>query len=292
MNTAFTIGSDPELIILGKDGDILSAIGIIPGDKKNPTRIPDGQMIHDNVNVEFGIDPAASIEEWVDRTRSVMRHIARKVLPNGHRLAVRASCLFPDKELLDPEALLFGCDGDFDAYAMAMNVPPNVEDAANLRSCGGHVHIGHEKVKATIENVASATKAMDMFLGLPSLLLDKDESSARRRNLYGKAGCHRPKPYGVEYRSLGNFWIAHPELTRLVYLLTRDGLAAWENGHLAGINEGLVRKTINTGNKDRAEKALKGFILPLLQKDTRKLLTACLDMPLTSDEGFYQAWGL
>lgn len=292
MTSEFSMGDDPELVILDRRGNLKSAIPLIAGDKKNPTKIPGGQMIHDNVNLEFGIEPASNVDEWVDRHREILSHIATNVLPKGLRIAVIASSLFPDSELEDPEAKMFGCDGDFDAYEMAMNIPPSVEGAANLRSCGGHVHIGHEKIRETIENVAGATKAMDVFLGLPSLLLDKDETSARRRELYGKAGCHRPKPYGVEYRSLGNFWVAHPELTRLVYLLTRDGLSAWENGHLAGINEALVRKTINGGLKDKAEKALKGFILPLLAADTRKLLTSCLDMPLTSDEDFYKAWGL
>jgi len=45
---------------------------------------------------------------------------------------------------------------------------------------------------------------MDLYLGVPSVLMDKGEL---RKQLYGKAGAYRMKPYGVEYRTLSNFWI-------------------------------------------------------------------------------------
>ena len=42
---------------------------------------------------------------------------------------------------------------------------------------------------------------MDPFLGIPSVVKDKDK---RRRSLYGKAGCFRLTDYGVEYRVLSS----------------------------------------------------------------------------------------
>ena len=45
---------------------------------------------------------------------------------------------------------------------------------------------------------------MDYTLGLDSLLLDSD---TRRRSMYGRAGSFRFKEYGIEYRTLSNFWI-------------------------------------------------------------------------------------
>jgi hypothetical protein len=37
------------------------------------------------------------------------------------------------------------------------------------------------------------------------------------RKLYGAAGRYRQPSYGVEYRTLSNFWLASPELVELVY---------------------------------------------------------------------------
>jgi hypothetical protein len=39
-----------------------------------------------------------------------------------------------------------------------------------------------------------------------------DKKGAKRRGLYGKRGAYRPKSYGVEYRTLSNFWVGHPAL--------------------------------------------------------------------------------
>ena len=46
------------------------------------------------------------------------------------------------------------------------------------------------------------------------MLLD---DGAKRRELYGKAGAYRVKPYGVEYRVLSNFWLKSPALMQWVY---------------------------------------------------------------------------
>ncbi len=43
---------------------------------------------------------------------------------------------------------------------------------------------------------------------MPAIILDKDK--VRTRN-YGKPGNFRPKPYGMEYRTLSNFWINDPQ---------------------------------------------------------------------------------
>jgi hypothetical protein len=46
---------------------------------------------------------------------------------------------------------------------------------------------------------------MDLYLAVPSILMD---DGIERKQLYGKKGAFRPKPYGTEYRVLSNFWIA------------------------------------------------------------------------------------
>lgn len=285
----FTLGSDPELMLFDKSTSTLrSAIPLLKGTKTAPVKIPGGVVIHDNVNAEFGITPAKTEDDWVDTTGVVLRCISQ-MLPRDVELRAIASADYPTEELLLPEAREFACDPDFDPYVYEINFVPDTAADETLRSCGGHIHIGADMVASSIDNQGDTAKAMDVFLGIPSLLLDKDPSSHRRRELYGKAGAHRPKTYGVEYRALGNFWVSHPKLARLMHRLTRDGLAAWENGHLEAIQWGLVRKTINNNLLDKAEKAIKGLIAPLLQQDSRELLATCLEMPQAN---LYDAWGL
>ena len=55
------------------------------------------------------------------------------------------------------------------------------------------------------------------MLGIPALYLDHDPTSKVRRELYGLAGRFRTPSYGVEYRSIGNFWLTSPKLVEVVY---------------------------------------------------------------------------
>lgn len=103
------------------------------------------------------------------------------------------------------------CDPDFNAWTEQQN--PKPEGAAtNLRSAGFHVHIGYagNNVNTSLEII----KHLDMYLGVPSVLIDPDKE---RRKLYGKAGCFRLQPWGVEYRVLSSYMMSSPELIRFVY---------------------------------------------------------------------------
>lgn len=53
-----------------------------------------------------------------------------------------------------------------------------------------------------------------MFLGVPSIVLDDDKE---RRSLYGSAGSFRFKEYGIEYRTLSNFWLKNKDFMSWVF---------------------------------------------------------------------------
>lgn len=287
MTMDFLLGSDPELMLTDEDGNLKSAIGIIDGTKEAPLPLNEGAAQYDNVNAEFNITPASSEDEWVERHRNVMSQLNSIV--GNLRLLVRASADFPRSELEHPFAKRFACDPDFNPYTMSVNIMTADASEGTLRSCGGHIHIGNNIIADDFDIQVDTVKVMDIFLGIPSLLLDKDPTSQRRRILYGKAGAHRPKPYGIEYRALGNFWLSHPVLTRLMYRLVRDGLDAYMAGHTSSINENAVRKTIDNGRIDRAEKAVKGLIVPLMREDTRELFISALELPHSD---IYTTWEL
>ena len=70
--------------------------------------------------------------------------------------------------------------------------------------------------------------------------------------MYGKAGCIRVKPYGVEYRTLSNAWLNSEELMAWVFRATQAGMAAIMSGNDLSEKYGDIREIINTGDKAAA----------------------------------------
>ena len=136
----FTFGSDPEFMLI-RDGIFRSAIGIVPGTKYKRHRIGDNYYYYDNVMAECTIEPAASKPEALANFERAFRSFAKLVKPNI--LVVRASQEYPREELAHKDALEIGCDREFCCYALRDIEPPEEDfQSGQLRSAGGHLHIG------------------------------------------------------------------------------------------------------------------------------------------------------
>jgi len=213
-----SLGADPEVFlckeIRNEPVGFVSAVGIIGGSKSEPRDLGDGFFVQeDNVTAEFNIPPSFSADEFAENVYKGLANVDKLALEAGLEVANGvASCSFPESELQTEAAKLFGCDPDYDAWTTFMNDKPHCSDES-FRSCGGHVHIGG------IDGMDpfSVIRAMDLFLGVPAVVLDKD---TKRKQLYGKAGSFRFQPYGVEYRTLSNFWIFQPFLRKWVWEAT------------------------------------------------------------------------
>lgn len=243
----FTIGADPELFLRSlSTGKLVSAVGKIGGSKHDPLPISqEGHAIQeDNVAVEFNIPPANNADSFVKDLNFVLDNLKERVSKLGLVFTHEAAASFPEEELQTPEAQMFGCEPDFDAWDCMENDRPCASDQ-NLRSCGGHVHVG------TTLNKIQIVRAMDIFLGVPSVVLDKDID---RRKLYGRAGAHRPKSYGVEYRTLSNFWIWSDDLKKWVFEQTNKAVSFVESGNtLPDDLAPIVRSCINNGDMEAYE---------------------------------------
>lgn len=240
----FLIGADPEFFIKKKYGGYASAVGLIGGSKWEPKKIDeDGHAIlEDNVAVEFNIKPASSFDEFRSSIHKVLDHI-RGILP-GYEFSKESAVSFPQEELMTPEAQMFGCEPDFDAWRECVNEKPCANDK-NLRSAGGHIHVGSD---LAINNPVAVIRAMDLFLGVPSTQLD---AGTLRRELYGKAGCFRAKSYGAEYRTLSNFWIFDDSLIQWAFEGTQRALEFVEKGNTIDVADGYrIQRCINTNNPD------------------------------------------
>ena len=210
----FSFGSDPEFMIT-KDGKYKSAIGIIQGTTENRIKIRGHEFYYDNVLAECAIKPSYSKEEAVANFKECLQLYAEMAHP--FQITPQAAQNYDRSELQHPDAIRVGCDPEFCPYEMKKAVSP-VEEILHgtLRTCGGHIHLGEEGLSEGSNGIL-AMYMMDLFLGVPSLWLDKDPTSGTRREMYGSAGRYRVKSYGMEYRSLSNFWLQNPRLVEFIY---------------------------------------------------------------------------
>jgi hypothetical protein len=247
------LGSDPEVFLQDKQGSPVSSIGYINADKWNPHQIPDmpaGYTLQeDNVSLEYGIPPAATAQEFIGSINAVMER-SLDYLPELS--FSKLSCIiFPEEQMTHPMAHIFGCEPDFDAWTLKSNRKPKPPHPL-MRSAGGHVHV------ETTDDPIRTIRLLDLFLGVPSVLMDNGED---RKKLYGKAGAHRIKPYGVEYRTLSNFWIFNDKLIQWVWDNTERALASTID--VDSLQEQIL-DAINNNNKEVAKQLVLTYNLEVI----------------------------
>lgn len=249
-----SIGADPELFLKDKNTNSwIAACGLIGGSKEKPRRLDKkGHAVQeDNVMVEFNIPPCRTEKKFIQSIDFVLDYL-RKSLPK-YNLVIEAAAEFPKEQLTHPQCLVFGCDPDFNAWKLEINMPP--DPRTHIRTCGGHIHVGYEN--PTDDSQINLIRAMDLFVGVPSVVLDPDKI---RKTRYGKAGAFRPKPYGAEYRVVSNYWIKDAQHISWVYQNTHKAIDFLNSGKT--MDDKLcddVQQCINAGDVDLATRISREF---------------------------------
>ena len=263
------IGADPELF-LKQNGAFVSAFGMVPGTKQSPYQVPKGAVQVDGMALEFNIDPAIGVKEFVHNITSVLGHL-RNMVPEDFDFAVEAVAHF-DKAYLKAQpalAVALGCEPDFDAYLRTQNEQP--DHTRPMRTAAGHLHIGWCDDDTDIDDrhmirCGTVTKQLDYILGIPSIVLDRE---GERREMYGKAGTFRPKPYGVEYRVLSNFWLQSATLMEWVFKNTSNAfnLLSEKGVNLSVMFGDKAKDIINNNDLKAATKFLEGDLRPYVDME-------------------------
>lgn len=249
--TKILVGCDPEVFVK-KNNKFMSAFGLIQGDKKHPQPVDNGAVQVDGMALEFNINPASNEEQFVHSVQSVFDQLC-KMVPDYEVVAVPVAHFDEAYMKQQPkEALELGCDPDFNGWNGFAN--PRPDGDRPMRTASGHVHIGWTKNQDIHEDMHRnrchlAAQQMDFFLGLPSLFYDED---TQRREMYGKGGCLRYKPYGVEYRTLSNAWLQNEQRMRWVYRNVIKGMKELMNGNILSRKYGDIQEIINKSNKKEA----------------------------------------
>lgn len=262
MRKNLMLGADPELFLVDAHGAFISAIDRIGGSKEFPRPLDElgaGFAVQeDNVALEYNIPPSASKISFVNNINRAMSYLSDMVSKQGLKLSNVSAVVFPQEQLQDPRALEFGCDPDFNAWTGKRNPRPKATDKA-LRSCGGHVHIGGIDFEGNKAEMQRFIKFMDLFAGVPSIVMDNGDL---RKQLYGKPGAYRPKPYGVEYRVLSNFWTLVPKYTEWVWDAVSLAADAWQNKKIdIDEDKDLILSAINDNDKSLASRLIDKYNL-------------------------------
>jgi len=237
--TSPTIGGDPEFFITDKEGKVTNADMFLPG-KRNPIPVSDyrgkkesSRVFFDGIQGEMAPKEQQCREYFAHNIQRCFRAVYNRI-PEDHSISLAPSARVTKRVLnrADPEARMFGCEPDFNAYTGNTNTPEM--DASNhpFRYAGGHMHLGASskyiqkdspeyQLINEPESHLRAIKLLDLMVTIPTILLDKGPGSQRRRSKYGKAGCFRPTPYGVEYRTPSCWWLGSPMAVSLIYGLAR-----------------------------------------------------------------------
>lgn len=261
MKVPFKLGCDPEIFCLDRNNNFRSAIDTFGGTKEEPRpllELGEGFCVQeDNVALEFNIPPSESSEVFIKNINRVVAHLA-SIAGDSFDLhfSKESGVLFPEDQLIDIRALEFGCDPDFNAWTGKANPRPAAGDF-RLRSAGGHVHVGIED-KLSKRDKCRIAQLMDLHLGVPSVLMD---NGTLRKELYGKAGAMRFKPYGLEYRTLSNFWVFSDTLNKWVWDATERALDDYKKGYDVSDMQELITSTINSNNVRVASQMVSEFSL-------------------------------
>lgn len=255
--TNVSLGADPEMFLFSVEKNkFVPVCGLVGGTKEEPLKITSqGHALQeDNVMIEYCIPPCKTSDKFVDEITFVKNYINDTVLkPLGLVSKCVASARFAAEDLLSEQAQLFGCSESFNAYTNQVNEVGKSD--YTLRTAGGHIHIGYDKPTAKIST--ELIKAMDLFLGVPSILLDTDKE---RRKMYGNAGEFRHKSYGVEYRVLSTFWTENENLMKWAFNATLKAIEFVNNNGII-TNDYDIIKAINTSDKELSKEIISEYNL-------------------------------
>lgn len=270
------IGADCELFLKNNRGGPVTVIGKLGGTKLDPKPVlierGAGYAVQeDNVAAEFNIPAHGDVISFITSINRMLGYLSEHFLSYGatdspYHLNIVSSEVFSKDQLDHPQAKEIGCEPDVNVWTEKYNSSPKENPMiAYLRTAAAHVHTSYVSINPDTgeqdyprkEDVHQFVKTNDLFLGIPSILLDKDK---RRRQLYGKAGAFRYKDYGQgfagsEYRVLSNFWLKRDVLKAWVFRQTLHCAEVMRQGEIdfnkGGLGE-FIQRTINNGDEEGA----------------------------------------
>lgn len=258
--TGVTYGTDPEGFFAStENGRIVGAEKVIPAKGIGPNSY--AQVVLDGV--QFEMHPAANgnassvgiqLHECFGAISAQL-----KAKEGKFKLDFTQVITVDETELLSlsEAARKLGCMPSFNFYRKR---PIKVPENFPVRSAAGHLHLGLAAPLYSPYNNqdyrVNLVPMLDLFVGIPTVLMDRDPLARERRKLYGHAGEYRFPAHGIEYRTVSNFWLKDYALFELICGLAYTAIC------VVGTSANNVGKT---GAFDPEAKLAKQISLKLLE---------------------------
>jgi hypothetical protein len=290
------IGSDVECFLRDSSNQIVNAAKHIKQSKHDPYKKQKIKIYYDNILAEFNIPPCDNGKDFVANITNGLYLLEKLAAPC--KLNFTAASIIDLSITKDENAIENGCNDETNAYTLEFNKDiENFIKNSRFRTCGGHIHIGMDASDKNLQDPVIKplfVYMLDLFLGIPSVVLDKDMTQANRRQAFGKAGAYRSKIYGIEYRVLSSWWVTKPEYVALIYNIVEFVYYAmqdkiWEkfwsineedekiSYNCFGYDDMVIRNTINNCDRAKASKLLN-FIYNFMPNELVKQIVDIINI--------------
>jgi hypothetical protein len=262
------IGTDFEAFITDQENRVVPADNIFPSEEDSIKLGNGNEVFYDGMQAEVKVGPSHCRGYVCDNLVQVFRRLNKDAEDKNLKLLLEPAVEINQQVMeaaVDPKSRMFGCEPHLAVELGGLPEIIDVDAARHMRRyAGGHIHLGvinpdscfHSDLNETLlsaEGRLRTVKMLDIIVGNTLVMIERDQDRMRRE-LYGKAGTYREKPYGLEYRTPGNLWGRHPGLANLVMSLCRDAVNIVRCNLDAEFElpRDMVVEAINTVNKDLA----------------------------------------
>lgn len=260
-----SIGTDPEIFVVNKEGTIIPAFLFLT-DKKKAGNHPywDGFQAEFNPGVsdnkKYGHTCLAYMTDDIQFKLRELIVLARR-FDKEARLTHESVIEIPEgimKEAKEDHVAL-GCAPSLNAYGLP---PLDIPEPRRLpiRFAGYHVHLGFKQNEMGLRLYKQIVKGMDATIGVISVALFQGLEDYRRRQFYGRAGEFRLPKHGLEYRVLSSAVLVSPIIHHLVFEFAR-AFASLCTLHPANLfwkgTEKSIISTINEYDVKKAKEIIK-----------------------------------
>lgn len=269
-----TLGCDPEFFFSGSKGKTTGAEKVLPengityqpgtagkrdGDYTSCGNVKASKIVIDGVQAELNPRPNTCRANLGNEISACFRDLHKALEKQGKGVGVNFMPLvkITKKELdsLSEKSKTFGCAPSDNIYTHEESKITVNPKKYLKRSAGGHIHLGSNgtaTVKAALANVEEMVYMLDIIVGNTCVLLDRNPNNVERRKVYGRAGEHRPKSYGLEYRVLSNFWLQSYQLMSFVTGLARMAVHIVSQSGKERDFAGEIKAAVNKGDIEKA----------------------------------------